>query len=79
MVVTVLCVRALGVFHILTNVWDAVEVACDDSASREYLGPAKHVNPSREANRPTVDGYSTLFRGLARALLARLAVAAGRP
>ena len=37
------------------------------------------VNPSSGIDGPTVDGYRPLFRGLARALLARLAVAAGRP
>ena len=35
------------------------------------------MNPSTGANRPTVDGYSKLSRGLARALLALLAVTAG--
>ena len=37
------------------------------------------INPSSSANGPTVGSDSALFRGLARALLARLAVAAGRP
>ena len=36
-------------------------------------------NPTTGANRPTVGGYSTLSRGLARALLARHAVAASKP
>ena len=39
---------------------------------------SEQLNPSGEANRPTVDGYSTLSRGLARALLARHAVAASK-
>ena len=37
------------------------------------------LNPSTGVNRPTVGGYSTLSRGLARALLAPLVVASGRP
>ena len=40
--------------------------------------PALTLTPSGEANRPTVDGYSTLSRGLVRALLARQAVAASK-
>ena len=47
--------------------------------SNGFLPRYRPLNPSSYLNRPTVDEYSTLSRGLARALLARHAVAAGKP
>ena len=42
-------------------------------------GGTEGVDPSTLINRPTVDGYGTLSRGLPGASFAPLVVASGRP
>ena len=58
----------------LSSFWLRVAVSVTDIVLQ-----TQGVNPRSSANGPTVDGYSKLSRVLARAPVAALAVATGRP